>query len=214
MDIDQIVRDKQFAFMLKEYEMLYSKFEMHYSAVEKTVSIYILIIGGILSTNGFLMKVVNNFSVFRLNGFQIFCCFFISIVGTILTLKVMEHRLLIITYVKSLNLNRKWFFDNLDPNRFAEYSLFEASYKSPKYFKRYRHFYWEVLGLSLINSSFLSLFLINIICKIGVTSKYAELINWSFCVFVCVISTYLIIRYYKYRGEKEENKLDERNFSD
>ena len=56
----------RFEFMIKEYEMLYSKFEMHYSAVEKTISFYILIIGAIISTNSFLLKNEEDFSVFNL----------------------------------------------------------------------------------------------------------------------------------------------------
>src|SRR5690606_11457834 len=146
---------KLFGFMLKEYEMLYSKFEMHYNSVEKTIGLYFLIIGAIVSANGFFIKNDPLFSIFSLSEFQIACCFFIFIVGTIVSLKIIEHRLLIITYVKNLNQNRKWFNENIANNDIQKYSLFEASYKSPKYYKKYRHFYWEVMGIAIINSSFL-----------------------------------------------------------
>jgi hypothetical protein len=94
------IKNGKYEFMLKEYEMLYSKFEMHYAAVEKTIGIYFLIIGGILSTNSFLIKDWNNFSIFFISDFQVFCCLFISTIGFITSMKVIEHRLLIIAYVK------------------------------------------------------------------------------------------------------------------
>jgi hypothetical protein len=55
--------------MLKEYEMLYSKFEMHYNAVEKTITLYIVIIGAIISSNSFFIKDFNSFSIFELSNF-------------------------------------------------------------------------------------------------------------------------------------------------
>lgn len=78
--------DKMFEFMLKEYEMLYSKFEMHYAAVEKTIGLYFLIIGAIVSANSLFIKSDVSFSIFSLSEFQISCCFFIFIVGTIVLL--------------------------------------------------------------------------------------------------------------------------------
>lgn len=158
----QVDVDKMFEFMLKEYEMLYSKFEMHYNAVEKTIGLYFLIIGAIVSANGIFIRNDETFSIFNLSEFQISCCFFIFIVGAIMALKVIEHRLLIITYVKNLNQNRKWFNVSVANEELQKYSLFEATYKSPKYYKKYRHFYWEVMGVAIINSSFLALFLVNV----------------------------------------------------
>ena len=105
-------KNNNFNFMLKEYEMHYGKFEMHYNAVEKTISLYFIIIAGIISANGFFLKNINDFFIFELNDFQILCCLFIALIGLITILKVIEHRILIIKYVKNLNLKRKWFIDN------------------------------------------------------------------------------------------------------
>lgn len=58
-----------FQFMLKEYEMLYSKFDMHYNAVEKTITLYLVIIGAIISSNSFLIKNINEFNLFQLSDF-------------------------------------------------------------------------------------------------------------------------------------------------
>lgn len=205
--------DKMFEFMLKEYEMLYSKFEMHYNSVEKTIGLYFLIIGAIVSANGFFIKNDSLFSLFSLSEFQIICCFFIFIVGTVVSLKIIEHRLLIITYVKNLNQNRKWFNENIANKELQKYSLFETSYKSPKYYKKYRHFYWEVMGIAIINSSFLSLFIINSIRIFNFQSIFSNLINWS-CFFAIVITGCAIfLKYYKKRAENDEAKLENKDLA-
>lgn len=201
------VDEKKFQFMLKEYEMLYSKFEMHYSAVEKTITVYFLIIGGMLSANSVLIKDWDNFSLFSLRDFQIFCCLFISIIGFVTTMKIIEHRLLIITYVKNLNLNRKWFFDSYGENELQAYSIFEATGETPKYYKPFRHFYWEILGIATVNSAFLSVFIINLVAMFKFQSVYCVLINWAWFALITLIETAIILVIYKKRGDKEEAKL-------
>src|SRR5438132_218470 len=115
-----------FDFMLKEYELLYSKFEMHYGAVEKTIGLYVLLVGGILSANGFLTKSLDAFSIFEMTSFQLVCSTFLSLLGIFVIMKVIEHRLLIIAYVKSVNLNRKWFVDNASDKNLHKYTYWEA----------------------------------------------------------------------------------------
>lgn len=203
----------KFDFMLKEYEMLYSKFEMHYSAVEKSVAVFLLIVGAILSTSSLTIKDFESFDFFKISQFHLIGCLIMSILGFIITLKVIEHRLLVITYVKSLNLNRKWFQDNFDQVELSKYSLFKAGFDSPKYYKKFRHFYWEILGLATIVSIFCSLFTINILKKIGCTSKYYEAINWTAFVILTLIVTILIMGIYKQRGEHEEKRLTELDLS-
>jgi len=206
-------KDKVFQFMLKEYEMLYSKFEMHYGAVEKTITLYFVIIGAIISSNSFYIKDFNSFSIFELSNFQIFCCLFIFIVGSVTILKVIEHRLLIITYVKNLNQNRKWFSEKVSNNELQKYSMFEASYKSPKYYKKYRHFYWEVLGLSIINSSFVSLFLINVFKLLKIDSKFHNFINWVWYILISILFIILFFVYYKNRAKSEEKNLESKDLA-
>jgi len=60
--------DEKFNFMLKEYEMNDNKFEMHYTAVEKTITVFFIIIASIISANGFLLKKPGEFNIFFLNG--------------------------------------------------------------------------------------------------------------------------------------------------
>lgn len=205
--------NKMFEFMLKEYEMLYSKFEMHYNAVEKTIGLYFIIIGAIVSANGFFIKNDPTFSIFHLSEFQISCCFFIFIVGSVASLKIIEHRLLIITYVKNLNQNRKWFNENIANKNLQKYSLFEASYKSPKYYKKYRHFYWEVMGLAIINGSFLALFLINILKLFNFQSRFDGIINWFSFFVIVIISSLILMKYYKKRAENDERKLESKDLA-
>lgn len=206
--MDNNADDKMFQFMLKEYEMLYSKFEMHYKAVEKTIGLYFLIIGAIVSANSFFIKKIDVFSIFDLSEFQLICCFFIFLLGTIATFKTIEHRLLTITYVKNLNQNRKWFNEKIAAGELQKYSLFEASYKSPKYYKRFRHFYWEILGTALINCSFFAIFLVNIFKSIGLESKCYILLNWTFFCLIVSIFTAIQMKLYKIRASKEESGLE------
>lgn len=202
-----------FDFMLKEYEMLYSKFEMHYKAVEKTIGLFFIIIGGVVSANGFFIKNIDAFSIFSLSEFQISCCFFIFILGSIVCLKTIEHRLLIITYVKNLNQNRKWFNEKIANQELQKYSLFAASYKSPKYYKKYRHFYWEVMGVSIINGSFFALFLINIVQIFEFKSNCFLILNWFWFFVLVLIVTLLFLKYYRKRAQNCETELSQRDLA-
>ncbi len=183
--------------------MLYSKFEMHYAAVEKTIGLFFLIVAAIVSANGFLISEINSFSIFSLSEFQMACAAFIFATGSIAVLKVIEHRLLIITYVKTLNQNRKWFDQHVMNENLEKYSIFGLSYKTPKYYKKYRHFYWEVLGISLLNSTFIALFLVNSGKNFNWVSSHYEIINWTLFIGVSAVFSCLPIIYYKKRATKE-----------
>lgn len=200
--------NKMFTFMLKEYEMLYSKFEMHYNAVEKTIALYFIIVGAVISANSILLSQDLDFSLFELSSLQIGCSFFIIVLGYILSLKVVEHRLLIITYVKNLNLNRKWFNDNIADHKISQYSIFKVGTESPKYYKKYRHFYWEALGLAIINSIFLGVFLVNIISSFEFFKHQNSAgFNWIWIMIISLIGTLVFMRYYKKRATEMENNL-------
>lgn len=206
-------KEKAFQFMLKEYEMLYGKFEMHYEAVEKTITLYLVIVGAIISSNSFFIKNFKSFSIFDLTNFQTFCSLFVFFVGSVTIFKVIEHRLLIITYVKNLNQNRKWFTEKVGNNEFEKYSMFEASYKSPPYYKKFRHFYWEILGLSIINSAFIAIFLINIFKSLELKCKYHNFVNWIWYVAISLIIIFCFFQYYKTRAESEEKKLEQKGLA-
>jgi len=209
------VGDNSFQFMLKEYEMLYSKFEMHYSAVEKTISFYFLIIGAVVSANSFFLKDYDKFSIFNLSDFQLICSFFIFVMGSVNLLKIIEHRLLIITYVKNLNQNRRWFSVNVfNEDELEKFSLFKTSYKSPKYYKKYRHFYWEVLGIAIINSIFISLTIINLSKKLNLNSSYATELNFIGFIVLMIISIVVFMYRYKKRGENLEKDLTKRGLAE
>ena len=203
-----------FEFMLKEYEMLYSKFEMHYNSVEKTIGLYFLIVSAVVSANSFFIKKKASFSIFELSEIQGVCCLFIFIIGTITCLKIIEQRLLIITYVKNLNQNRRWFNKNVAGQELQKFSLFEATYRSPKYYKRYRHFYWEIMGVALINSSFLALFLINFFKQFDHYSPYHYIINCLWFVIISILGVIILFLHYKNRGETEEKSLKDRGLDD
>ncbi len=82
----------------------------------------------------------------------------LCIVGCLVYFKIVEHRILLIAYVKCLNVNRKWFVNNSEDRNIENYMFYKAGHESPPFYKRYRHFYWEAIGLSLINSFLLPIF--------------------------------------------------------
>lgn len=184
---------------------------MHYNSVEKTISLYFIITGAIISANSFFIADLQEFSLFKFSEFQIACCFFIFVVGTIFLLKVIEHRLLIITYVKNLNQNRKWFDEVVSNNTLKGYSLFHTSFTSPKYYKKFRHFYWEVMGLGTVNSVFFALFLINLFKKLNFNSNHSHIINWAWLIGVSLVGIIVSLQYYRHRGNTEEEKLHKRS---
>lgn len=207
--------DKEtFDFMLKEYELLYSKFEMHYGAVEKTIGVYILVIGGILSANGFLTEKLDTFSMFDLSQFQLVCSTFLALLGFFVIMKVIEHRLLIIAYVKSVNLNRKWFLENANTPTLYKYMYWEANPEHPKFYKPYRHFFWEVVGLSSINGVFISISGINLVkMMFRFESVYAEVFNWGYFIIVLFLATLVMVLTYKTRGKSEEREMASRAYN-
>ena len=210
VDKDSIV----FQFMIKEYEKLYSKFEMHYTAVEKSINFYIIIVGAVISLQSLIYKKEDRISLFSLTGIQMLLLLIVSIFGYIIFLKVLEHRILIIAYVKSLNLNRKWFLDNSEDVTLGKYFFFKADVKLPEYYKRFRHFYWEALGIAAMNSIILSLIIINAFIRLfQLKAVHALAFNCFYVVLITVILTYVSLEIYKYRGTQENDKLNKRIIS-
>ncbi len=59
-----------FQFMLKEYEKLYNHFDEQYQAAEKSANFYFVLIGGIISLNGIILKNTVVISLFNLSEFN------------------------------------------------------------------------------------------------------------------------------------------------
>lgn len=208
----QISKDSiVFQFMLKEYEKLYGKFDMHYQAVEKSINFYFVLIGAVISFNGLVYTKFDGIEIFNLSGFQIIFLMILCLLGFLVFFKVIEHRLLIIAYVKSLNLNRKWFLENSEDKNLSSFLYFKADVSEPKFFKPFRHFYWESTGLAAINSIFCALFIINLVIRTKFFySQNSVFVNSLLFVFLFFSLIYFHILYYKLRGEKEEKKVQKR----
>lgn len=199
--------------MLKEYEMIYSKFKMHYDAVERTFRIYLIIIGAVLSLIGFFLEGNSkSFSLFQMKNFELTLLSIVSFTGVFIYFKIVEHRLLIIAYVKSLNLNRKWFEDNIEEN-ISDYLYFKTGTEGAKFFARWRHFYWEAMTLSFLNSVFISIAVINGIIRLT-KFQSAEHVLWNSACFAFLTTLFVTLQltYYRLRGKKEEAKVTERFF--
>lgn len=197
--------------MLKEYEKLYSHVDLHYNAVEKTINFYFVLIGAIISLASFTDKSLQMIGIFDLSQTQLLLLFIISIMGTVIYLKVIEHRLLVIAYVKSLNLNRKWFEKHSEDSSLSNFLYFRTGVYTPPFYKKFRHFYWEAVALGLINSLIVSVLLINIIKNtFNFQCNKPLSYNCVFLVLLSIILTYLHLLFYKKRGRKEELALRNR----
>lgn len=204
-------KEQDFDFMLKEYEMLYGKFQMHYDAVEKSIRTYLIIVAALLSSLGLFYPEDNieNFNLFRLNTSILLMLFVVTLIGVFTFLNVVEHRLLIIAYVRSLNLNRKWFSDNANDKKISEYFFWKANISKPEYFSKDRNFFWESLSISLMVGTFLALLIVNILNKIWSLNLMLLLIISAVLAIVTVI---LLVLFYKKKGERNE-RSDENNQS-
>jgi hypothetical protein len=201
--------NEAFAFMLQENDKAYQMIERHFDSAEKSTTSYLVIIAAVVSINGYLQK-EKEFSIFQLTDFQILCAFFITIIGTIILLKVIEHRLIIISYTKTLNLNRNWFVDNLSTIELKKYLFWAPKVNQPQYYRPFKHFFWELMGLATINSPFLSICVVNLFMRFNFNSKHAKIINWVSFISISVVSVLLMMFIYKIKAEKEEKKVFER----
>lgn len=192
------MEDKNLSIMTLEYEFYSGKAEMHYKAVESTIRLYFVLIGALLTIWAYIYKDdISSFDIYKLNPIIILTTIIILVIGILSFLKVAEHRLLIIAYVKSLNGLRKWFVDNTNTN-IEKYFIFKADPKYPPFYHRNRHFYWELVGLAFLNSLWIVLMLNTIIPK---------KIGYILLPLACLISIWLQINYYKRQGLKKEKIL-------
>ncbi|WP_460570912.1 hypothetical protein [Flaviaesturariibacter terrae] len=197
--------------MIKEYEKLYGKLDAHQQVIEKTIQFYLVFIGALISFISFSKRDVENLHLFKLDILKIFSFSLVSLVGLFIFFKIVEHRILVIAYVKSINLNRKWFLQNSEDKRIEEFLFWRADVNQPPYYRKYRHFYWEALIIAFINSIFISIAVINIATVIfSIKSIYAEYFNWSWFGVLSGMTTYFLMKYYKVKALVEENKIHKR----
>ncbi|MGE0020477.1 MAG: hypothetical protein AB7S72_12475 [Draconibacterium sp.] len=143
--------EKDFELMKLEYQFYGEKADLHYRAVESTMRLYFVLVAGFMSLIAYVYK--DNFVNLQINRLNILILLItgvLFIIGLITYFKVAEHRLLLLNYIRSLNAVRSWFIDN--SNLSKDYFLFSPDKKKPPYFRRFRHFYWELLGIATLNS--------------------------------------------------------------
>lgn len=192
------MEDKNLSIMKLEYEFYSGKAEMHYNAVESTIRLYFVLIGALLTIWAYIYKDnISSFDICNLNPIIKFTTFILLVIGILSFLKVAEHRLLIIAYVKSLNGIRKWFVDNTNTN-IENYFIYKADTQNPPFYRRNRHFYWELLGLAFLNSIWIVLLLNTFI---------PQKVSFFVLPFACVATIWLQINYYKRQGIRKEKTL-------
>jgi len=190
--------EKDFELMKLEYQFYAEKADLHYRAVESTIRLYFVLIAGFMSLIAYVYKDdFDNVKVNELNFLILGITSVLFIIGLISFFKVAEHRLLLLNYIRSLNAIRRWFIDNSDVSE--EYFLFEPNKKMPSYFRRFRHFYWELLGIASLNS-FWGLVLFSNLCSS---------ISVLWLPLICIILIILQMSYFRlraYNKEKAESK--------
>jgi len=195
----------EFIFMMKEYEMFHASFDRHSKAVEKSITFFWIFIGAMVSLQGLIYE--QPLSLFRLTGLQLLLLGAIVVLGGINTVNIIEHRILYITYVKSINLTRKWFLDQSEDTNLGKYLFFEPRVDSPAYFKWKRHFFWETLGVILIESMLLSLWLTNVLIEWASRLVNSISIKLIIFIFFCVICLLLGMYFYKLNLNNRDKDL-------
>ncbi len=203
-------REEVFLFMLQEHEIYHGMFERHYRATERAISFYFVLIAGIMSLNGFLMTDGKSFSLFNLSDMQLCSCLFLGGFGVVVIFNVLEHRLLMLKYVKNVNMNRQWFHERYSNEELARYTLFLTGGRTPHLYVKYQPFWWEMLGLVIIVSIFLALLAIGLVQELGYTSSYYKQVNGVALILLTLGLTLLLMLAYKRRSvNTEKNILDQ-----
>ena len=189
--------EKDFELMKLEYQFYAEKADLHYRAVEATMRLYFILIAGFMSLIAYVYK--DNFDELQINNLNVLVFGMtgvLFIIGLITFFKVSEHRLLLLNYIRSLNAVRSWFIDNSELTQ--DYFLFPPNKKKPPYFRRFRHFYWELLGIALLNSFWGIILIFN---------QFKTIHSFWMILFTILLIIFQM-SYYRIRArrkEKEEN---------
>ena len=190
--------------MLKEYEKTYDIFKIHYDSSEKTFKLYLVIVGALITILSYVYK--DSFESVRLFNFNQLICFMIfltSISGSFLYMMVVEHRIKTVFYVHNLNSIRNWFTTNTTSD-IGSYLLLPSDNTIPKYFILCKDFFWEISVFAVLNSTFLTIGIMNIL-------RYLQpdcFIKYNACHYImfsliAIILFVIHIYSYKLRGKKQ-----------
>jgi hypothetical protein len=187
--------EKMEKLMELEYTFYSDKCDMHYKAVENAIKIYFIVIGLVISVFTAIYKDQKDlYNLMQSNSTLIIAELILWLVGCITFFRVLEHRLLILSYVRSLNGVRKWFCDTSSINA-RSYFLYKPDPNLPKYYNKNGHFMWELLGLALINSCWL------VLMTLGTLR-----LNFIFLILIYIISTCIQMVLYKHIARIRENQ--------
>lgn len=196
--------------MLQEHEIYHNTSDSQHRAVERVTTVYFLLVGGVMSLNGFLMKDVASFSIFELTDFQVWSCLFLGVLGRVVISNVLEHRLLLLKYKKNINMNRQWFHERFPNEKLGKYTLWKVGSEYPQLYTKYRPYWWEMLGLSMITSFFLAIALVNFLKEFGGTSPHHQVLNWLALVSATLSIAGALMLWYKRRSLKVAAEVEAR----
>lgn len=143
-------KSEEFEFILAEYEGIFTLIQINYATSEKIMQALLLILGFLASVIAWRNDGNHSFDIFNLESPLPHICLVVAIIGFLLFMMAVEHRLKVIYYVRCLNSIRaemksrfKW---DMVP------TLLPTSIRLPPYCAWGKDFFWELLAFSALNS--------------------------------------------------------------
>jgi hypothetical protein len=166
---------------------------------------YLLIVGALLTIISYVYKDrLDEVRVFMLNQLVCFTLLLTVLAGIFLFMMVVEHRIKTVYYVHNLNSIRNWFINQSTKN-IDKFLLLSSDKKYPPYFIKKKDFFWELSVFAIINSSLISVGLMNILSRFFQDWFASDLIIHPIIFLILIATTYYIhIIAYKNRGKKQE----------
>jgi hypothetical protein len=163
-------------FMLREYDKLYELYKIHYDYADKIIRYFLLVLGVLLTVFSYIYKDnFENVEIYNLNSLVLIDLYISTIVCFSLYLMLIEHRIKLLLYARSVNGIRKWAVSQ--SKGIKPFLILPDNITIPKYFSWFKDFFWEVFTFGLLSSIIMGLSLIHIIkLVITVDDKYCNLL--------------------------------------
>lgn len=186
-------------FMLKEYEKLYDLYKIHYDYADKMIKNFLLVIGAFLSIVSFVYKDnYDSIDLYDFNQLVEISLYITSIACTSIYLMLLENRIKLIYYVRSVNNIRKWAVSkNTDIKQFLS---LPSDPSTPKYFRWFKGFFWELFAFGLLNSIIVGLSILHLLRSvINIKDVHCHVVYFG--LIISLSALHLIV--YRNRGSKD-----------
>lgn len=186
-------------FMLKEYDKLYELYKIQYEYADKIIQYFLLVVGAFLTIASYIYKDnFGNVDIYNFNSLVLFALYTSTIACSSFYLMLIEHRIKLLLYARSVNGIRKWAVSqNADIKPFL---VLPDNLNTPKYFSWFKGFFWELFAFGLLNSIIMGLSLVHIIrLVITVNDEYCT----QLYIFIVLVLAGLHLLIYRTRGKQK-----------